>query len=78
MFEKYGNFNLSINVIYQVSCCEDVYKMVEEKAVNLIYFIAKNNFFIDGNKRLSNLEFVLLTILIRKKVSQVEKKLLLI
>ena len=51
--EKDGSFNSSINVIYQTAFGEDVYKTVEEKAANLIYFIVKNHSFVDGNKRIA-------------------------
>lgn len=51
--EKDGSFNSSINAIYQSAFGEDVYKSIEEKAANLIYFITKNHSFVDGNKRIA-------------------------
>ena len=51
--EKDGSFNSSINAIYQSAFSEDVYKSIEEKAANLLYFITKNHSFIDGNKRIA-------------------------
>ena len=51
--EKDGSFNSSINAIYQSAFGEDVYKTIEEKAANLLYFITKNHSFIDGNKRIA-------------------------
>ena len=51
--EKDGSFNSSINAIYQTAFGEDVYKTVEEKAANLLYFITKNHSFADGNKRIA-------------------------
>ena len=51
--EKDGSFNSSINAIYQSAFGEDVYKSIEEKAANLLYFITKNHSFIDGNKRIA-------------------------
>lgn len=51
--EKDGSFNSSINAIYQTAFGEDVYKTVEEKGANLLYFIVKNHSFVDGNKRIA-------------------------
>ena len=51
--EKDGSFNSSINAIYQTAFKEEVYKPVEEKASNLLYFITKNHSFVDGNKRIA-------------------------
>ena len=51
--EKDGSFNSSINAIYQSAFGEDVYKSIEEKAANLLYFITKNHSFVDGNKRIA-------------------------
>ncbi len=51
--EKDGSFNSSINAIYQSAFGKDVYKTVEEKAANLLYFITKNHSFVDGNKRIA-------------------------
>lgn len=51
--ERDGSFNSSINTIYQTAFGHDVYKTVEEKAANLLYFITKNHSFVDGNKRIA-------------------------
>ena len=51
--EKDGSFNSSINAIYQSAFGEDIYKSIEEKAANLLYFITKNHSFVDGNKRIA-------------------------
>ena len=51
--EKDGSFNSSINAIYQSAFGDDIYKSIEEKAANLLYFITKNHSFIDGNKRIA-------------------------
>ena len=51
--EKDGSFNSSINVICQSAFGEDIYKSIEEKAANLLYFITKNHSFVDGNKRIA-------------------------
>lgn len=51
--EKDGSFNSSINAIYQTAFGEEVYKSIEEKAANLLYFITKNHSFADGNKRIA-------------------------
>lgn len=44
--------------VMQTFMGEDVYKTVEEKAVNLLYFVVKNHPFIDGNKRSGAYSFV--------------------
>ena len=51
--EKDNSFHSSINAIYQSAFGEDVYKTIEEKDTNLLYFITKNHSFIDGNKRIA-------------------------
>lgn len=51
--EKDGSFNSSINAIFQSAFGEEVYKSIEEKAANLLYFITKNHSFADGNKRIA-------------------------
>ena len=56
--EKDGSFNSSINAIYQSAFGEDIYKSIEEKAANLLYFITKNHSFIDGNKRIAASTFL--------------------
>lgn len=56
--EKDGSFNSSINAIYQSAFGEDIYKSIEEKAANLLYFITKNHSFVDGNKRIAASTFL--------------------
>lgn len=51
--EKDESFRSSIGAIYQTFEGKDVYPTLEEKAANLLYFIAKNHSFSDGNKRIA-------------------------
>lgn len=51
--EKDDSFKGSIGAIYQSFGGEDVYKSLEEKAANLLYFVTKNHSFSDGNKRIA-------------------------
>lgn len=51
--EKDDSFKGSIGAIYQSFSGEDVYKSLEEKAANLLYFVTKNHSFSDGNKRIA-------------------------
>ena len=51
--ERDDSFKGSIGNIYQSFGGEDVYKSMEEKAANLLYFITKNHSFYDGNKRIA-------------------------
>lgn len=51
--EKDESFHSSIGAIYQTFDGIEVYPSVEEKAANLLYFIAKNHSFNDGNKRIA-------------------------
>lgn len=51
--EKDDSFKGSIGAIYQSFNGEDVYKSLEEKAANLLYFVTKNHSFSDGNKRIA-------------------------
>lgn len=51
--EKDDSFKGSIGAIYQSFNGEDVYKTLEEKAANLLYFVTKNHSFSDGNKRIA-------------------------
>ena len=51
--ERDDSFKGSIGNIYQSFGGEDVYKSMEEKAANLLYFIIKNHSFYDGNKRIA-------------------------
>ncbi len=47
------SFESSISSIYQTFGGRDLYPSIEEKAANLLYFIAKNHSFVDGNKRIA-------------------------
>ena len=47
-----------INNIYLSFNGEEVYKSVEEKAANFLYFIVKDHVFIDGNKRIAATLFI--------------------
>lgn len=49
---KDDSFSSSVNQIYQTFDGKDCYPSIEEKAVNLLYFIVKNHSFSDGNKRI--------------------------
>lgn len=51
--ERDDSFRGSIGNIYQSFGGEDIYKSMEEKAANLLYFITKNHSFYDGNKRIA-------------------------
>lgn len=50
---KDDSFHSSINQIRQSFNGVDLYKSLEEKAANLLYFIVKNHSFVDGNKRIA-------------------------
>lgn len=56
--EKDESFNASIGSIYQTFDGHDVYKSLQEKAANLLYFITKNHSFTDGNKRIAAMIFL--------------------
>ena len=47
-----------IGNVYQSFGGQDVYKSIEEKAVNFLYLIVKNHVFIDGNKRVAATLFI--------------------
>lgn len=47
-----------IGNIYQSFDGQDMYKSVEEKAANFLYFIVKNHVFVDGNKRIAATLFI--------------------
>lgn len=51
--EKDQSFKSSLETIYQTFDNIDLYPSIEEKAVNLLYFIVKNHSFSDGNKRIA-------------------------
>jgi prophage maintenance system killer protein len=50
---KDDSFHSSINQIRQSFNGVELYKSLEEKAANLLYFIVKNHSFVDGNKRIA-------------------------
>jgi prophage maintenance system killer protein len=56
--EKDDSFKGSIGNIYQSFAGNDVYKSLEEKAANLLYFVTKNHSFYDGNKRIAATMFL--------------------
>ena len=56
--EKDDSFKGSIGNIYQAFGGSDVYKSLEEKAANLLYFVTKNHSFYDGNKRIAATMFL--------------------
>ena len=56
--EKDDSFKGSIGNIYQSFGGIDVYKSLEEKAANLLYFVTKNHSFFDGNKRIAATMFL--------------------
>ncbi|MCB9481978.1 MAG: virulence protein RhuM/Fic/DOC family protein [Desulfobacteraceae bacterium] len=56
---KDSSFNSSINQIRQSFGGVDCYPSIEEKAVNLLYFVVKNHSFVDGNKRIAAACFLL-------------------
>ena len=57
--EKDKSFKSSIAAIYQSAGGKDAYPSVEEKAAHLLYFVTKNHSFVDGNKRIGALLFLL-------------------
>lgn len=56
--EKDESFKSSLGAIYQGFDGVELYPSVEEKAVNLLYFIVKNHSFSDGNKRIGAAMFL--------------------
>ena len=56
--EKDDSFKGSIGNIYQSFGGSDVYKSLEEKVANLLYFVTKNHSFYDGNKRIAATMFL--------------------
>ena len=56
--EKDDSFKGSIGNIYQSFGGKDIYESLEEKAANLLYFVAKNHSFFDGNKRIAATMFL--------------------
>ncbi len=56
--EKDSSFRSSIATIDQTFDGVELYKSIEEKAANLLYFVVKNHSFSDGNKRIAAWLFV--------------------
>ena len=56
--EKDDSFKGSLGNIYQTYGGIEVYKTLEEKAANLLYFVTKNHGFYDGNKRIAATMFL--------------------
>ena len=56
--ERDDSFRSSISTIYQSFGGVDLYPTLEDKASALLYFIAKNHSFIDGNKRIGATTFL--------------------
>ncbi len=56
--EKDDSFKGSIGNIYQSFAGVEIYKSLEEKAANLLYFVTKNHSFYDGNKRIAATMFL--------------------
>ena len=56
--EKDDSFKGSIGDIYQTFDGKELYPSLQEKAVNLLYFITKNHSFSDGNKRIAATMFL--------------------
>lgn len=56
--EKDDSFKGSLENIYQTFDGVELYKTIEEKAANLLYFVVKNHSFTDGNKRIAAFLFV--------------------
>ena len=48
----------AIGDIYQTFGGKDLYPGVERKAANLLYFLVKNHYFVDGNKRIAAFLFI--------------------
>ena len=56
--EKDESFKSSIGQIYQTFDGQELYPSVEEKAAMLLYLVAKNHSFSDGNKRIAAMLFL--------------------
>ena len=54
-----GLFLSALNTIYQTFDGTELYPSFEEKAANLLYLIIKNHSFVDGNKRIGALLFLM-------------------
>ncbi len=53
-----GAFDSSLNAVFQTFDDNDLYPSVAEKAANLLYLVIKDHPFLDGNKRIGALLFV--------------------
>ncbi|MDE2311567.1 MAG: virulence protein RhuM/Fic/DOC family protein [Patescibacteria group bacterium] len=66
-----GKFEAVLGSIYQTYAGRELYRSLEEKAAHLFYFAIKDHPFVDGNKRIASLVFLLFLIennyLINKK-----------
>ena len=56
------NRRLGLNLPLQTYGGKDVYPTLDEKAAHLLYFAVKNHPFVDGNKRIGALMFLLFLI----------------
>jgi death-on-curing family protein len=56
--ESNGCLEGIIGNVYQTFDGEDLYSSIEEMAANLLYFIVKDHLFVDGNKRIGALLFI--------------------
>ncbi len=54
-----GLFKSALNTIYQTFEKKELYPSFEEKASNLLYLLIKNHPFVDGNKRIGALLFLM-------------------
>ena len=57
--QRRGNFEGSLNAVFQSFDGKELYPNVQTKAANLLYFIIKDHPFYDGNKRIGALLFIL-------------------
>ncbi len=57
--ERDGMFMGIIKNIYQTFGAKELYPSLEEKAAHLLYFIIKDHPFVDGNKRIASLLFII-------------------
>ena len=57
--ERGKSFEGSLAAIFQSYDGKELYKSVQEKAANLLYFVIKDHPFYDGNKRIGSLLFIL-------------------
>jgi prophage maintenance system killer protein len=74
--ERGHSFKSSLDSIYQSIRGKDLYPSIEEKAVNLLYFIVKNHSFTDGNKRIAAGLFVYFLDLNKKLYDESGKKII--